>query len=228
MRLVCRECSAIYEAPDTLFGAQPREVRCNRCGYQWTVVGAVKAVPGAGQPLAAPQPVAPAPLNGQTETPAAGGMPPELLRDAPAAPPQSPSEPPSRDVAAPLPPTAASPAPPARNSTLADKLAGSLPARTPDPEAAQPAPSTRSLLARDGSAMDLEMGDPEERRLSHELSFGETERAPVTAGQSRSGLRGLWLVLLLLIVLAIAAILFEPQILGAVPALSRVYRALGL
>jgi predicted Zn finger-like uncharacterized protein len=45
MRLVCPECSAAYDAPDTLF-SQSRDVRCNRCGFQWTVV-ASRTAPAA-------------------------------------------------------------------------------------------------------------------------------------------------------------------------------------
>jgi predicted Zn finger-like uncharacterized protein len=44
MRLVCPECSAAYDAPDTLF-SQSRDVRCNRCGFQWTVVASPAAPP---------------------------------------------------------------------------------------------------------------------------------------------------------------------------------------
>ncbi len=78
MRLVCRECSAVYEAPDSLFGPQPREVRCNRCGYQWTVIGAPTedgSVPVTEQresPVDLPAPAtapAPAPRETARETP---------------------------------------------------------------------------------------------------------------------------------------------------------------
>lgn len=217
MRLVCRECSATYEAPDTLFGAQPRDVRCNRCGFQWTVIGAVKAMPGT-----TPQPAAPQ----QPPEPAAVA-PPELMRDASdSAPPASPTQP-----AAPPPPApAVPPAAPGstRQATLADQLAGpamSLPAEAP---AAHP-PSTRSLLQRDEEMPELEMGDPEERRLSHELHFGETERrSPRPAANRHNGGRRLWLIVLLVIVLIVAAILFKPQILGAAPALGALYAAVGL
>ncbi|HTI01863.1 MAG TPA: zinc-ribbon domain-containing protein [Acidisoma sp.] len=217
MRLVCRECSAIYEAPDNLFGAQPREVRCNRCGYQWTVVGAVKAVPGLGPQQAMAQP----------EPAAAGGMPPDLMRDPSALPAE---RPPSKLVSAQGRAAAASPAAPlaARNSPLADSVAGPLPGRTLEPAVAEPPASTRSLLKRDETEAEFDMGDPEERRLSHELSFGETERAPVADRPSWSGWRGAWLVAMLIIVLVIAAILFEPQVVGAVPALGRLYAAVGL
>jgi len=44
MRLVCPECSAAYDAPDTLF-SQSRDVRCNRCGFQWTVMASPAAAP---------------------------------------------------------------------------------------------------------------------------------------------------------------------------------------
>jgi predicted Zn finger-like uncharacterized protein len=232
MRLLCRECSAVYEAPDTLFGAQPREVRCNRCGYQWTVVGAVKAVASGPQPVMPPPPPT-----------AAGGMPPEFMR-GPAMPPSA--LPVASAVSTPDAPAAApadAPPSPAKPSILADNLAGPLPSRMPDPPTAEPvalepvvaepvvaraAPSTRSLLLRNETEDEIAMGDPEERRLSHELSFGETERAPVAHRGPRSGWRGLWLLVMLIVVLIIAAILFEPQILSAVPALGHVYGAVGL
>jgi predicted Zn finger-like uncharacterized protein len=234
MRLLCRECSATYEAPDNLFGAQPREVRCNRCGFQWTVVGAVKAVPGAG-----PQPVMASPEAAA----AAGGIPPEFMRGPaipPAAPPVAPTV--SDPVSPPAVSATAAPVVPAKTSVLADNLAGPLPSRMssrmPDPLAAgpvvvepvvaPPSPSTRSLLARGETEAEIPMGDPEERRLSHELSFGETERAPVAHRASRGLWRGLWLVVMLIVVLGIAAILFEPQILSAVPALGHLYAVIGL
>jgi len=238
MRLLCRECSATYEAPDNLFGAQPREVRCNRCGFQWTVVGAVKAVPGAGpQPVMAPPEAAAA---------GGGGMPAEFMRGPampPAAPPVAPTV--SDPVSAPVSPAVsatASPVVPAKTSVLADNLAGPLPSRMPsrmpdplaagpvvvEPVVAPPAPSTRSLLARGETEAEIPMGDPEERRLSHELSFGETERAPVAHRASRGLWRGLGLVVMLIVVLGIAAVLFEPQILSAVPALGHLYAAVGL
>lgn len=221
MRLVCRECSAAYEAPDTLFGAQPREVRCNRCGFQWTVVGAVKAVTVAG-----PQ------TEGAPPKTSLGGMPPEFMR-GPAMPPDTPAAAPG---------STAEDAP-AKTSALADSLAGPLPGRTPDPilpkppapdlvvaqpVVAPPSPATRSLLTREETEADLEMGDPEERRLSHELSFGETERAPAAHRAARSRGRSLWLLVMLVVVVIIAAILFKPQLLGAVPALGGLYAAIGL
>jgi len=63
MRLVCLECSAAYEAPDNLFGSQPREVRCNRCGFQWTVVATrsednVAPAAPSTSPVQAPSPPA--------------------------------------------------------------------------------------------------------------------------------------------------------------------------
>jgi len=118
---------------------------------------------------------------------------------------------------------------PTRQATLADQLAGPAMAL---PATAAPAaypPSTRSLLQRDEEMPELEMGDPEERRLSHELHFGETERpSPRPSVSRRSGGRRLRLIALLIIVLIVAAILFKPQIVGALPALGALYAAFGL
>lgn len=224
MRLVCRECSAAYEAPDSLFGAQPREVRCNRCGFQWTVVGAVKAMPAGPQPAAAP-----------SETSTVSGRPPELMH-GPSLPPVTARTEASAAVA-----VAAAPPLAQTTTALADHLAGGLPdplapkPAAPDVVVAQPvvaplSPATRSLLTRHETEdeTELAMGDPEERRLSHELSFGETERAPVAHRPSRGLWRGFWMVVMIVIILVIAAILFKPQILGAVPALDHLYAAVGL
>jgi len=189
MRLVCRECSAAYEAPDSLFGPQPREVRCNRCGYQWTVVG--PASPGdvrAPVPMPAPAVPSPAPL------PEAEPVTATLL--------------------------------PADTERLADTLAvRPAPVLRVEPAAA----STRALLGDiPAEAADIEMPDAEERRLSHELSFGETERHPAPITRSGGGGRGLWPVILIVIVLVIGAILFKPQLIDAVPALGSIYASVGL
>ncbi|GAB0117551.1 zinc-ribbon domain-containing protein [Acidisoma sp. 7E03] len=226
MRLVCRECSAAYEAPDTLFGAQPREVRCNRCGFQWTVVGAVKAMPGATT-QASPPAASPAAVEAEPKV----TMPPELirapeeasLRMTPQPEPVAAAERPAPEPPAPVPAVAAGP------SAIADQLAGPLPdSRSVAPAAAPHPPSTRTLLERDGAVPDLDMGDPEERRLSHELSFGEVDHRPGVNRPVRRRRGGLWLLLMIVIVLIVAAVLFEPQILSAVPGLHRVYSAVGL
>jgi len=217
MRLVCRECSAAYEAPDTLFGAQPREVRCNRCGFQWTVIGAVKGLPGA-----APQAIPAQAVSPQTDSPPAAPLPPDPVQPDPAQPSAAPPELIREPAAASLAPEPV--APPPAPSRLADHLAGPL----PDPAPAAHPPSTRSLLQRDDAAADFEMSDPEERRLSHELNFGEADHRPGGTRPVRRRRGGLWLLAMLVIVLIIAAVLFEPQILSAVPALGALYRTIGL
>jgi hypothetical protein len=90
------------------------------------------------------------------------------------------------------------------------------------------APSTRALLGDplpDGEEMDLP--DPEERRLSHELSFGDTERQ-LSAGPRPRSFRRIWVAILTIIIVIIAAILFQPQLVSAFPALDRLYALVGL
>jgi predicted Zn finger-like uncharacterized protein len=222
MRLVCLECSAAYEAPDNLFGPQPREVRCNRCGYQWTVVapGSEDTVPHA------------APGTDAAQAPALASSPqPDLSRPRPAAAPLRP-EPVT-------PPPGTVPAPALKASgRLVDTLAG-----PPEPndhldadELPRPAPmvepaaeSTRALLANapTGETM-IVPPDPEERRLSHDLDFGETERGPRSI-DGEWGTRRVVVILILLIILTIiAAVIFEAEIVDVVPALKPVYEQLGL
>lgn len=212
MRLVCRECSAAYEAPDSLFGPQPREVRCNRCGYQWTVVGPAQAVNSGGEPAAAepltpapalPAPAAPMPPFGSDAAPLPQSAPLALqegtMPPSPAAPPVSPRPPES------VPPAAAAlRAGPAAASTRA------LIGEPPPEDEAEPVP------------------DAEERRLSHELSFGETERPTVVRKSRGHSLRGVWLVILVILVVIIAAVLFKPQLVGAMPGLAGLYASVGL
>ena len=230
MRLVCLECSAAYEAPDSLFGAQPREVRCNRCGYQWTVVASPPeskaAAPGPSlRPAEAPAPVASAPND--------------LPRPRPVAAPPPRPEP----VLAPAPPPPPlAPAPPApalqRSERLADSIAGRpAPEGTLSPaEVSRPtllveptAESTRTLLT--GAPM-VETGfagpDPEERRLSHELDFGAPERHRGTGNGGGGTRRAVVIIILLIILAGIAAVLFEAQITAAVPALKSIYAQIGL
>ncbi|MCB8880867.1 zinc-ribbon domain-containing protein [Acidisoma cellulosilytica] len=214
MRLVCRECSAAYEAPESLFGPQPREVRCNRCGYQWTVVRPASPSDTSAAPAPMPMPV-PIPTTLAQ---------PDVAANPPATPPAMPAMP-----APAVAPTAAVMLPP-DTARLADTLAPP-PASPPAPAAAQaaePIGSTRALLADLEPAFDeTDRPDSEERRLSHELSFGETEYYPA-ARKHRSTRGRIWLILLIVIVIIIAAILFKPQLVNAIPALDGLYAAVGL
>jgi predicted Zn finger-like uncharacterized protein len=223
MRLVCLECSAVYEAPDSLFGPQPREVRCNRCGYQWTVVGS------RPEDDAAPTGLSIGPADSSAPSPPQPAEPPRLRSSVG---PLTRSEP----VSAPPPPSVAFP--PQRSARLADSLAGPLtPADTP-PAKEYPRPmavvepaaeSTRTLLA--GAAIGdtrLAPPDPEERRLSHELDFDEAERLRRT-GEAGGGTRRLVvLIIVCLIALGIAAVVFETQVVALLPALKPIYGQLGL
>ncbi|WP_264478778.1 hypothetical protein [Acidisoma silvae] len=131
--------------------------------------------------------------------------------------------------AAPPPVTPAAMTPPPDTARLADTLASRPGSAAPAPViAAESSASTRTLL--DDVAADIDddpRPDAEERRLSHELSFGETDyRAP--GGRKPHRGRLIWFILLIVIVLIIAAILFEPQLIAAVPALGSLYAAVGL
>jgi predicted Zn finger-like uncharacterized protein len=233
MRLVCLECSAAYEAPDSLFGPQPREVRCNRCGYQWTVIGSspgetaapsALSIGPAEQTLPAlaaglPPPPQPAPAVPAAPVPEAAAMPPP-----PQATPQPASEPAraaarlADSLAGPLPPPASLPPPP-----IANELAS--PAIVVEPQAA----STRSLLANGAATAPVMDGpDPEERRLSHELDFGDTDRGRPTREGTGGARRAALLLIVLLVVVIIAAVMFKPQIIVAVPATKAAYTAVGL
>ena len=220
MRLICLECSAAYEAPDSLFGPQPREVRCNRCGYQWTVVGAAPdnaATPGRlsigpVEPPAPSQPAEPARPRPEVVAP---------MRPEP--------------VAAPLPPP---PAPPVqRAARLAETLARPVaPRDNPTaPELPRPilvvepaAESPRTLLssAPAAEAPASAPPDPEERRLSHELDFGgsDRQRRPGNGGTRRAVV----FLILLIILAGLCAVVFKPQIIAAVPALAPIYAQVGL
>lgn len=212
MRLVCRECSAAYEAPDSLFGSQPRAVRCNRCGYQWDVVKPAVPSDTAPMPMPIPAPVAAAPLP-TSPMPAAGPSAAVIL-----------PEDSLQFVAghAPRPAPASTPAP---APTPAPAV---FPERADEADAESSRSTTRTLLADLAPEPDeMERPDAEERRLSHELSFGETEFRPTT-GKPRRRWRGLTLAILILAVLVIAAILFEPQLISAFPVLDGVYAAVGL
>jgi hypothetical protein len=90
--------------------------------------------------------------------------------------------------------------------------------------------STRTLLSSGpADAADIAPPDPEERRLSHELDFGETERPRRTTRSSGGGTRRTVMILILLIILAgVGAVVFETQIIAAVPALKSIYAQLGL
>jgi hypothetical protein len=133
------------------------------------------------------------------------------------------------------------PAPPTlrASSRLADSLAGPVPPQPPpratevtspavvvEPQAA----STRSLLANGAAtAPVLEDGpDPEERRLSHELDFGEGERGRRTGEGGGGARRAALLLIALIVVVIIAAVMFKPQIIAAVPATKAAYTSVGL
>jgi predicted Zn finger-like uncharacterized protein len=220
MRLVCLECSAVYEAPDSLFGPQPREVRCNRCGYQWTVVASQPEGDTAGAGLSI----------GSAEPPPAAAQPAEPPRPRPAPPPRA------ETVAAP--PLSAPALPQQRSARLADSLAGPLtPNDTPGAkEYPRPmavmepsAESTRTLLAGApvGEAR-LVPPDPEERRLSHELDFDEADRQRRAANGGGGTRRAVVLLIVILIAIGIAAVVFETQVVAMVPSLKPIYAQLGL
>ena len=200
MRLVCRECSAAYEAPDSLFGPQPREVRCNRCGFQWTVTGPAKpATAGAGAAPLSPMPPVPA---------------------APAPAPAEQAAAPTPQPGVQQPPAATNPA--RTTETPAVKPPGPVPLRA-EPAAA----STRALIGDPpADAAEIILPDGEERRLSHELSFGDMEHQP--AQRKPHSFRPIWFVILVVLVLIIAAILFKPQLVGAFPGLDALYAIIGL
>ena len=216
MRLVCLECSAAYEAPDSLFGPQPREVRCNRCGYQWTVVASspeANTVPAG--PSIAPPPPPPSPPP--EPAPPRVAMAPAKRADA---------------LAAPTPPPP-SPMTVRRSASLADTLAGEL---TPSeslavnegPRSASAAESTRTLLSS-GPREEAYIAppDPEERRLSHDLDFGETARPP-RASEGGGTRRTVVILILIILSVGIAAVVFEQQVVAAAPALKSIYAQLGL
>ena len=91
------------------------------------------------------------------------------------------------------------------------------------------AASTRTLLSSattdDG---DLAGPDPEERRLSHELDFGKSDRQWRRTRGGGGTRRAVVILILLIIVAGIAAVMFETQIVAAVPALAPIYAQLGL
>ncbi len=200
MRLVCLECSAAYEAPDNLFGTQPREVRCNRCGYQWTVIGSGPTDNSAAATLSVgpEQASQPASIHPMATPPAPA---PPSARPQAAMPPLPPNQPP---VAAELPPTPIAVEPSAE--------------------------STRSLLAgapQDEST--IPQPDPEEKRLSHELDFGVPEREHLQSSKGGGGTRRLALVVIFLIIaLGVVAVVFENPIIAAFPGLKSMYSGLGL
>jgi hypothetical protein len=69
--------------------------------------------------------------------------------------------------------------------------------------------------------------DPEERRLSSELDFGESAR-PRRASEGGGTRRAVVILILLIIAAGFAAVVFETQIIAAVPALKSTYAQLGL
>jgi len=233
MRLVCPECSAAYEAPDHLFGPQPRQVRCNRCGYQWTVIAAPSTTGTEAEASPVPPPaLAPTPVP----VPVAVAPPPE---PPPPLPPEpvfvAPMVPSPEPVAMPQPVAEVIP-PPVRtsgSSRLADALAGSR-ASAPVPElstedtlVAPFAPaSTRKLFTGTTPADPAEMGpDPEERRLSAELDFGKVDRYD---RERRGSGRIILVVVAAIIIAAVAAVIFKDNIVSMVPSTEAIYAAVGL
>jgi predicted Zn finger-like uncharacterized protein len=209
MRLVCLECSAAYEAPDNLFGTQPREVRCNRCGYQWTVIGSGPAEDSAAATLSVgpEQEAQPAPAQ-VTARPTVVSAPAPSLTPAPS----------------PVRPPAAAPALPLSPSPAATELPRPTIVAEPSAE------STRALLA--GAPKDepiTPQQDPEEKRLSHELDFGVPDLQRRRSGEAHGGTRRLALVIIFLIIaLGVVAVVFETQIIAAFPGLKSTYAGLGL
>lgn len=69
------------------------------------------------------------------------------------------------------------------------------------------------------------MPDIQERRLAHDTLFD-----PAPSTRRRSGINGwsIWIAAMVIVLLVIGAILFEPQVVQSVPALAKVYRAVGL
>ncbi len=220
MRLVCLECSAVYEAPDSLFGPQPREVRCNRCGYQWTVVGS------RPEDNAGPAGLSIGPAESPPSLPSRPAFAPSARPEPMAAPP----------LAAPPPPSPAFP--PQRSARLADSLAGPLTPTDNPPAKDYPRPmvvveptaeSTRILLANAANSDSrLTPPDTEERRLSHELDFDDAERLRRAGDSGGGGRRLVVLLIVVLVALGVAAVVFETQIIAMVPALKSIYAQLGL
>ncbi len=236
MRLVCPECAAAYDAPDNLFGPQPRQVRCNRCGYQWSVIGAatttatematapaVEALPEPPpptQPRAMPTPpvldAAPVAVMAPPEVAAPASLPPVAPRIPDPIPEPEPELPPFRSSGSSrLADTLAGPRAPVLDETSGEVI---LPAST--------AASTRKLFGGVAAADPVEMGpDPEERRLSAELDFGKPERY----GREKSGTGRIILVLIaLIIIVAVAAVIFKDNIIAVVPSAESLYAAVGL
>lgn len=224
MRLVCAECSAVYEVPDSLFGPDAREVRCNRCGYQWVVVGSHQGSAAAAQPVEA----VPAPVLA-TDAPQ-----PSPVASASAS--ASAPEPPQLELlqqAGPEPVVAPAPIPeflPAGQRVAATPQTAGDPVLqvTPPPLVAEPPPaSTRALLAAGTSTETMiPPPDPEERRLYHDLAFGQTEQRP--SDRSAGSGRTITIVIILIIIAVIAAIVFKGEIAATFPGMKGVYRSVGL
>ena len=91
------------------------------------------------------------------------------------------------------------------------------------------AESTRTLLANaPTSETIIAPPDPEEKRLSHELDFGETERGPRTSDGEWGTRRAVVILILLIILIGIAAVIFEAEIVDVIPALKPIYAQIGL
>ncbi len=94
--------------------------------------------------------------------------------------------------------------------------------------AERPAPSTRTLLANTPEGnIDVGAPDPEERRLSHELDFGAIDRQR-RSGSGGGTRRAVIILILLIIAAGVVAVVFEAEIVAAVPALKSIYAQIGL
>jgi predicted Zn finger-like uncharacterized protein len=201
MRLVCPECSATYEVSDSLF-AQSREVRCNRCGFQWSVVAATAeagAMPAAAVPSHGTIGVAPVSVSPPVSAPA---EPVSQIRDTDGV---------SAAVSSPA-------APP--DDVATGSVVPVLDEPAPLPRAAIP-PSTRRLFVEAQDDGQPRGPDAEERLLSAELDY----RSPHRRG---GGWVSMVLVLAVIVAAVAAIILCEKQIVAAYPPAAAYYADLGL
>lgn len=80
MRIVCPNCHATYEVPESILAGPPRMVRCARCGAEWAPEAAVAGPAPDPAPPAAPdhepQAALPAPQSEPAPEPPAAPPPP--------------------------------------------------------------------------------------------------------------------------------------------------------
>jgi predicted Zn finger-like uncharacterized protein len=255
MRLVCPECSAAYDAPDTLF-SQSRDVRCNRCGFQWTVV-APRAAPAAVTELTAevapavravdpapvrvePIPVPPAPVRveaepvstraGKTAAVTAGGVALGQIEIAKMRPEDLSRERSRKSPAAADPRTA--------GPSLRPELAEAAPERAATDRREPAPPGLRAAAA--GPRPTTPATVPSTRRLFSETSESGHPRGPDAEERllsaeldyrSPSRSSGGWVPVVLLLAVILAAIaaiiLCKQQIVAALPAVAGLYSAVG-